>query len=257
VKRPSETDPVAPRLVETFVSGERKGSGDPRGSDELPRTFTARGGSSDADGVFDRLPIIDPRRYLVDQEHARGGLGRVLRAFDRRLARTVAIKELLHDDGVERFEREARLSAKLQHPAIVPVYEAGWTPEGKPFYVMRLVEGRSLREAIDATRTLDERLALLGKVTTVATAVAYAHDQGVVHRDLKPSNVVVGAFGETVLIDWGLAKVMGDPDDDARSSLIQFDNDGTTTMPGTILGTPVYMAPEQAAGREVDARADV
>src|SRR5205085_8491868 len=124
-------------------------------------------------------------------EHARGGLGRVLQVHDRRLGRMVAVKELLDDagDAERRFLREARLTARLQHPAIVPIYEAGRWSNGKPFYAMKLVSGRALRELIVEKKTLDERLALLPNVIAVAEAVAYAHRDHIIHRDLKPANV--------------------------------------------------------------------
>src|SRR5215471_14842350 len=149
------------------------------------------------------LPRVDTTHYTVVGEHARGGLGRVLQVRDSRLGRTVALKELLDvgGDAERRFVREARLTARLQHPAIVPIHEAGRWPNGKPFYVMKLVSGRSLRELILERETLDQRLTLLPNLLAVAEAIAYAHSQRIIHRDLKPSNVLVGEFGETVVID--------------------------------------------------------
>ena len=145
----------------------------------------------------------DPERYQQIAEHARGGLGRVVRAVDKRLGRTVAVKELLrHDASNEsRFLREAMITARLEHPGIVPVHEAGRWPNGDPYYVMKLVEGRTLKELIVERETLRERLELLPHAIAVADAVGYAHSEGVIHRDLKPSNVVVGAFGETIVVD--------------------------------------------------------
>src|SRR6185436_17041335 len=121
--------------------------------------------------------------------------------------RTVAVKELLrrNDPSNEaRFMREAMITARLEHPGIVPVIEAGRWPNGEPYYVMKLVEGRSLKELIAGRKTLAQRLALLPHVIAVAEAVGYAHSQDVIHRDVKPANVVVGEFGETVVVDWGL-----------------------------------------------------
>jgi serine/threonine protein kinase len=186
------------------------------------------------------LPVVDPEVYAVEGEHARGGLGRIVRARDRRLDRLVAIKELTRQgpSARARFEREARITARLAHPAIVPIYEAGRWPSGEPFYAMKLLTGRTLREVIDDARDLDARLGLLPHVLAVAQAVAYAHSQRVIHRDLKPANVLVGAFGETVVIDWGLARELDAPD-------------GET---GGVMGTPAYMPPEQAAGASVDER---
>ena len=210
------------------------------------------------------LRVVDPTHYALGREIARGGMGRIWVARDRRLGRDIALKEVLGDaPGVRRrFEREARITARLQHPSIVGVHEAGLWPSGEPFYAMRLVSGRSLDEAIAAASGFEGRLALLPNVLAVADAMAYAHGQNVIHRDLKPRNVVVGEFGETVVIDWGLAKDLGDatassldgaaPERHATSASAP----GETTA-GDVLGTPAYMPPEQAAGESVDGRADV
>ncbi len=206
------------------------------------------------------LPTVDRAHYEVISEHARGGLGRILRARDRRTGRLVAIKEMLHGDpdAAARFFREALITANLQHPAIVPVYELGRWPDGEPFYAMKLVDGRSLDDVMRDARSLDERLALVPRMIDVSDAVAYAHGEGVIHRDLKPGNVLVGAYGETVVIDWGLAKRIGSEDLPLGGAHAggPLDTDGRT-IAGAVLGTPAYMAPEQARGDEVDARADV
>lgn len=202
-------------------------------------------------------------QYDVLEEIARGGVGRILRAWDRRLERTVALKELHTPDPElrRRFEREISITARLQHPAIVPVHEAGEWPSGEPFYVMKLVEGRSLAQAIHDADFPEERMALLGHIVAAAEAMAYAHSQGIIHRDLKPANVMVGPFGETAVIDWGLAKELGDDKGDLSQSFYpprgHVDGSGDTTVSGAVLGTPAYMAPEQAAGDRVDKRADV
>jgi serine/threonine protein kinase len=197
-------------------------------------------------------------RYVLDREIGRGGMGRVFAGRDLRLGRPVAIKVLLEPEAAvsARFEREALLAARLQHPGIVPVYDSGFWPTGEPFLVMRLVLGRSLGRAIEEAETLGDRLALLPPVLAAVDAVAYAHDQGVVHRDLKPSNVILGAFGEAVVVDWGLAKDLraGEP---APEGAPGGPGPPGTTQAGAVLGTPAYMAPEQAAGQTVDARADV
>ena len=192
-----------------------RAAGDPpedeRGEDARAATETADA-TPRAAGDAIRLSPIDPERYHVVREFARGGLGRILAARDLRIGRVVAIKELLRDSeaAYARFVREALITARLQHPAIVPVYEVGRWPAGEPFYAMKLVSGRSLHDVILATPALDERLALLPNVIAVADAIAYAHSQGIIHRDLKPANVLVGEFGETVVIDWGLAKDLRD-----------------------------------------------
>ncbi|MCU0304259.1 MAG: serine/threonine-protein kinase [Thermoanaerobaculales bacterium] len=216
-------------------------------------------------GLADTAELVEVSRdhYEIEGELGRGGMGRVMVGRDRRLGRTVAVKELLAGtvSGLRtRFIREALLTSRLQHPAIVPVYEAGRWPEGEPFYAMKLVEGRTLDELLRGARDLSGRLALLPHLITVAEAVAFAHDRRVVHRDLKPSNVLVGDFGETVVVDWGLARDLGGTEDeagdDAEAAVADRVPDDRTVA-GTILGTPHFMAPEQARGEPVDERADV
>lgn len=204
------------------------------------------------------LPVDDPNRYEQIREHARGGLGRIIRAVDRRLGRTVAVKELLRrDDWHEaRFVREALITARLEHPGIVPVHEAGRWPNGDPYYVMKLVEGRTLKELMASHQTPRERLGLLQHVIAVADAVGYAHSEGVVHRDVKPSNVIVGSFGETIVVDWGLARDCKRDIAEPQPELLA-EGSGVSTISGKVVGTPAYMAPEQARGELVDARADV
>jgi eukaryotic-like serine/threonine-protein kinase len=218
------------------------------------------------------LPVVAEANYDVGDEVARGGLGRILRAHDKRLNRTVALKVLRvrKPDAEARFLREALVTARLQHPAIVPVYEAGVWPDGEPFYAMKLLDGKALNELIKARRdSLPERLALLPNVIAAADAMAYAHDKKVIHRDLKPHNIMVGEFGETVVIDWGLAKALDAPlGSELASSSDVPSGDGSgsgagsgsgsgETMAGAVLGTPAYMPPEQARGERVDQRADV
>jgi hypothetical protein len=225
-------------------------------SDDKTRSQAARTGPA-SPAARAELPRVDPEHFTVRHEHARGGLGRVLAAHDQVLDRPVAIKELLAPgaDAEARFVREARLTARLQHPAIVPVYEAGHWPNGEPFYAMKLVAGRSLRAAIAAAPDLDGRMALVPHVTTVAEAVAYAHSHGIIHRDLKPSNVILGDFGETVVIDWGLAKELGTDEPDQAAAAAS--SAAGLTVVGQVLGTPQYMPPEQALAEPTDERADV
>jgi eukaryotic-like serine/threonine-protein kinase len=241
-------------------------SAPPVGADDPTRTSAPHDGAAATSPPADRddrlpapLQYRDPARYQIIDEHGRGGLGRVLRARDKELGRQVAVKELLRRGATSelRFFREALITARLEHPGIVPVHEAGRWPDGTPFYAMKLVQGRPLRELIDECQAPADRVALLPHVVAVADAIAYAHDRKIIHRDLKPSNVIVGAFGETVVIDWGLAKDLtdqiADPVDDgpyrspAASGL---------TVAGSVLGTPAYMAPEQRDGR-ADERADI
>ncbi len=207
-----------------------------------------------------QLPLMNEERFEIAGERARGGAGLVLEATDRLLGRRVALKQPQQQDPWHeaRFLREALITARLQHPAIVPIYDLGVRPSGEPCYSMRLVPGATLRDAIVGARGLDDRLALLPHVQAVADAVAYAHEQRIVHRDLKPANVLVGPFGETVVIDWGLAKdLRGDPTEPQGPPGVDAVADGPLTRTGTILGTPAYMAPEQARGEPVDQTADV
>jgi tetratricopeptide (TPR) repeat protein len=204
------------------------------------------------------LPVRDPARYTRLDEIARGGMGRIVSARDEELGRPVAIKELLApSDALERrFEREVRITSTLQHPGIIAVQDAGRWPGGSAFYTMPRVEGRALREAIADATTIEQRLALVANVIAVADALAYAHGRSVIHRDLKPANVLVGTFGETIVIDWGLAK---DLDADANEEVASgggVGEDGLTVF-GEAIGTPAYMPPEQARGDAIDARADV
>jgi WD40 repeat protein/tRNA A-37 threonylcarbamoyl transferase component Bud32 len=220
------------------------------------------------------LPVVDPSMFAAGDELARGGMGRIIRARDRRLGRDIAIKESVSPAMRARFEREVAITAQLQHPAIIPVYEAGAWPDGTAFYTMRLVSGGTLAEAIAATKTLEDRIALLPHVVALTDALAYAHARQIIHRDLKPGNVLVGEFGETVVIDWGLAKQLGH-DDSApvrdgsslppptasphakRVSQSSLSGAAELTIAGSVMGTPGFMAPEQAAGADVDERADV
>jgi WD40 repeat protein len=203
------------------------------------------------------LPVRDRDRYELLEEHARGGLGRVWRARDLQLGRVVAIKEILASDDTARARlvREALVTARLEHPSIVPVHEAGRWDSGEPFYVMKLVAGKTLAERVRAAKTFPERLALLPRVLAIVEAMAYAHAQDVIHRDLKPSNVILGDYGETIVIDWGLAKDLRAADEPAAGGVGS--SSPELTVDGTVVGTPSYMAPEQARGDEVDARADV
>src|SRR5215475_12746590 len=165
----------------------------------------------------DEAPATPPKeRYRLGAELGRGGMGRVVEAFDTQLGRTVALKEVLPKGGAgiaRRFLREVQITARLEHASIVPLYDSGTTADGRPFYVMRRVSGRPLDEMFARMRGLAERLTLLPSVLAAIDAIAHAHKRGVIHRDLKPANILVGDLGETVVIDWGLAKVIGEEDD--------------------------------------------
>jgi eukaryotic-like serine/threonine-protein kinase len=210
-------------------------------------------------------------RYRLLRFHARGGLGRVSVARDEGLDREVALKEIqpsLAQDTLRRsrFLLEAQVTGNLEHPGIVPVYGLGSFADGRPFYAMRFVSGETLASAIDRFHRTDrdpgwkpgERSlalrGLLGRLIDVANAVAYAHSRGVLHRDLKPNNVMLGPYGETLVVDWGLAKILSPSGpatsdcDGAPATRSQFGHELIETIPGTAFGTPAYMSPEQAVG---------
>jgi tetratricopeptide (TPR) repeat protein len=200
-------------------------------------------------------------RYAVVSVIGSGGMGRILSAYDRRLHRKIALKELrvVRPELERRFQREALLTARLEHPNIVSLHEAETWPSGEPFYTMRLVSGRPLDKVIADASTLAQRLALLPHAIAVADALAYAHQERIIHRDLKPQNVMVGEFGETVVIDWGLAKDLSGvvPDEVGAGPYRTRPEAIGETRVGEVMGTPAYMPPEQAEAASVGATADV
>jgi tetratricopeptide (TPR) repeat protein/tRNA A-37 threonylcarbamoyl transferase component Bud32 len=210
----------------------------------------------------------DGQRFRVLRPHARGGLGEVFVALDCELSREVALKQILNrhaDDAIsrQRFLLEAKITGGLEHPGIVPVYGLGHDGHGRPYYAMRFVHGDTLKEAIEhfhadtalktdpGQRSLELRR-LLRRFLDACNAVGYAHSRGVLHRDLKPGNVIVGKYGETLVVDWGLAKAVGradpGPAPDERTLVPSSSSSLAQTLPGSTLGTPAYMSPEQAAG---------
>ena len=223
------------------------------------------------EGQLPELPTVSDAHYKSEREIARGGMGKIVAAEDQRLGRPVALKQLLEPagDALGRFQREALITARLQHPGIVPVYEAGKFPNGEPFFAMKLVSGRPLDKVIADARTFEDRLALLPRIAAATDAIAYAHSHRIVHRDLKPGNVLVGDFGEVVVIDWGLAKDLDAGDSPESGNRLPqtavkkpkpasvTSGSSTLTVAGSVMGTPAYMPPEQARGEQVDERADV
>ncbi|MFO0597019.1 MAG: WD40 repeat domain-containing serine/threonine-protein kinase [Myxococcaceae bacterium] len=217
------------------------------------------------------LPLTSAERYIIERDLGVGGQSVVVAARDTALNREVALKTSRHrGDAAEAFVREARITGQLEHPGIVPVHELGRTSAGELFCTQKLVRGRTLRQALQDATTLDQRLALLPHFIDLCHAVAYAHSRGVVHRDLKPENVMVGEFGETVVLDWGVARVLGQPEVLPEPAKLESVTplqtvrrlDGVTsgaTRHGTVIGTPLYMSPEQARGEveSIDARSDV
>ena len=198
-------------------------------------------------------PEFDGPRYTVVAELGRGGMGTVYRAVDTMLGRDVAVKvpRAFGDaDSARRLQTEASVLARLEHPGIVPVHDVGSLVDGRLFYVMKLIEGETLRAWLDSVTDRGARLALFERI---CEPVAFAHARGFVHRDLKPDNIMLGPFGEVLVMDWGAARLVGTPDEtEARAG----QPDGASTATGAI-GTHGFMPPEQSAGLHVDARADV
>jgi serine/threonine protein kinase len=233
--------------------------------------------------------LYDGPRFRVLRPHARGGLGEVFVAFDQELNREVALKELLAQTAAnpasrQRFLTEAEVTGGLEHPGIVPVYALGNHPDGRPYYATRFVRGDSLKQAIErfhgeagrdgpddpatadpkrpgAARGSKQRIRdsdasslafrqLLRRFVDVCNAIDYAHSRGALHRDIKPANIVLGKHGETLVVDWGLAKATGKGgnDGDERALVTSSASGSAETLPGSVMGTPAYMSPEQAAG---------
>ncbi len=231
---------------------------DPRGIERLRRTVDA--------------PDLEGDRYEVIEPLGRGGMGTVYLADDRLLGRRVALKVLhledLSDEGIERMTREARTLARLEHPGIVPIHDLGRLPDGRVYYAMKQVRGERLDRVAASGTPLAERLRLFLKL---CEAVSFAHAAGVVHRDLKPENVMVGEFGEVLILDWGVARWLADeraerpardgsspahdPErtapDAAPPAAPAPDTPDRITHDGAVIGTPAWMAPEQARG-EID-----
>jgi serine/threonine protein kinase len=272
------------------------------GQQQVYTSFHGSIGMTAADGVVSRLasPVsaaagevhLDPdsipgvkeapERYTQLGECGRGGMGRVLLVSDTYLHRDIALKELLPEYApatgealtpvrrslkiMARFLQEARITGQLEHPGIVPVYELGYRRDGTLYYTMKLVRGRTLASAIREAERPDSRLELLSNVIDLCQAIAYAHSRAVIHRDIKPDNVMVGEFGETVVLDWGLAKVKNQEDvhavELARTVHAMLTGDDAAlahSVYGEAIGTPMYMPPEQARGEldKVDERSDV
>jgi tetratricopeptide (TPR) repeat protein len=266
-------EPHDPNRYADSPSGpaESPRAADPTTTDHAPGLADTGEFHPRADAPPSELPSVPGYRVL--REIGRGGMGRVLGAFDLSLERDVALKILRPGAPADRFVRESKITARLPHPGIPPVHALGTLADGSPFLAMKLIAGHTL--AVEM-KTAD-RPRLLQAFTQVCQAVGFAHSRGVIHRDLKPTNVMVGAFGEVQVMDWGLAKDLAGrepPDEPRPAEALPEPNLGTNptrtidyrpsgdstddpTRAGQVMGTPTYMAPEQARGEATDCRADV
>ena len=262
-------DPVVARTRSLVSDSQNKGG------DRLPRPAAGSGGRSTpggrstirGDGSDGKSRPADEGRFSIVHPHARGGLGEVFVARDHELNRQVAVKEIRggragDETSRGRFLLEAEITGGLEHPGIVPVYGLGTYADGRPFYAMRFVRGDNLGEAIrqffkghPQPRRRDyggrEFRGLLGRFVDVCQAIEYAHSRGVLHRDLKPGNIMLGRHGETLVVDWGLAKAAGRSDDETRDEPTLHPASGERsfeTTHGQAIGTPLYMSPEAATG---------
>lgn len=218
------------------------------------------GGDAQTHGAAPDLP--GGARYGPPQPIGSGGMGRVDRVHDRHLGRDVARKTLsrLAPAMARRLLQEARLCARLDHPGIVPIFDLSTEADGTPWYTMRLIRGEALQSAMDAALAFDDRLRLVPRLLAAAQAVAHAHERGIVHRDLKPDNIMIGPHGETVVVDWGLGRLIGDAPEGSEASdpsTTSSDEGDRLTRTGAVVGTPLWMSPEQRRGEEADRRSDV
>ncbi len=284
----SEVDPEISLQEDEAAAGEAA---------EPPPPSSHGSERSESHGLFLKLSEKDPaaHRYRIKGELARGGMGAILRVWDDDLRRNLAMKVLLSrspggesgggegkvdEELLSRFLEEAQITGQLDHPGIVPVHDLGIDARGRVYFTMRLVRGRDLKQILDLLAEAQEGWTLtkaLHVTLKVCEAMAFAHSKGVVHRDLKPANIMVGRFGETYVMDWGLARVLGrrdshdmriKPADASALSLVRTarkqdqssdPKSPLVTMDGDVIGTPSYMSPEQAEGRleEVGPRSDV
>ncbi|MFO0842695.1 MAG: tetratricopeptide repeat protein [Gemmataceae bacterium] len=227
-----------------------------------PETVDATGAYQPAGATEPHVPALPADAptipgYAINAEIARGGMGRVYAGRDLTLDREVAIKTLLPGANAERFVTEAKITARLQHPGVPSVHALGTLDDGSPYLAMKLIGGRTLSDLLKERSSPGDGLSRFVQVfEQIAQAVGFAHARGVIHRDLKPLNVMVGAFGEVQVMDWGLAKDVRGRDREVADERPGGDSPAHTAA-GSVMGTPGYMAPEQARGEPVDARADV
>ena len=278
------------RLIDQEIRCRKKAQEDPTVAEYCERFPTLREQLGDFDTqktqvtVGNHRPVVAAAastpgmrlgRYLIQNRQGQGGFGMVWKAEDPKLGRCIAVKQLsarmtADSEQRTRFIAEAKIAARLEHPGIVPVYDLESNLDSEcPYYTMKLVSGQTLREVISKSRSEASRsnsanvarLKLLNLFLSVCRAMEYAHDQSVIHRDLKPQNIIIGDYGETIILDWGLAKELGtdESNDGGSSASVGASAQQDLTLAGSVMGTPAYMSPEQAEGRvqDVDARTDV
>ena len=213
-------------------------------------------------------PELSTERYTLGKMLGQGGMGEVVLAIDENIGREVAVKRIRaaapSADELSRFMREARVQGRLQHPAVVPVHDLAFDQSGKPYFVMKRLQGTTMQELLEHLKTGSEdevttRRRLLRAFADVCLAVEFAHSAGIIHRDLKPANIMLGDFGEVYVLDWGVARAVADPESDSgvKSGQNDLSLDSGETRAGTVLGTPAYMAPEQLAGDRAGPAADI
>ncbi len=268
---PAADQPTVLRELIALEVELRAGAGEAPRWEEYRGRFPAVAALFGPRGLPEVLPL--PPRYELVGLIGRGGVGAVYRCRDRELGRDLALKVLLEEhqglpERVTRFVREAQVCSQLQHPAIVPVYEVGHLADGLPYFTMKLVEGRTLAQCLaDPANSAADLGRWLGAFGQICQAVAFAHSKGVLHRDIKPHNVMLGAFGEVLVMDWGMAKVLTEasdgaphsPDDPGAAPTVCAAGPSQPTENDVAMGTPGYMPPEQARGEidRLDARCDV
>jgi serine/threonine protein kinase len=243
-------------------------------SDKALRRLQDADAQSEPRGERSDFPDLSETRYALIERVARGGMGVIYAARDVKLDRRVALKVLdaadRSGDLARRLVREAQVLARLEHPGIVPVHDVGTLQDGRVFYTMKFVEGRRLDKHLESVESVPDRLRLFLRI---CEAIAFAHARKVLHRDIKPANVMVGSFGEVLVLDWGLAKILtgataSAAEDDPEHTIVETSpstmgmeesTEFATTAHGTVMGTPGYMSPEQARGdnAQVTERSDI
>ncbi len=292
----SDEDPARTRMTKSGNTSDRGSVGDIVGEDAPDSFFESIGSVGtqimspvQAAAELDESEIVPAvaeheGRYETVREFAKGGMGQITLVHDTHLGRDVALKQLLQQHIlpgtqagapttailtipiIARFLQEARITGQLEHPSIIPVYELGYRADGSLYYTMKLVRGQSMHDFLKECKTLNDRLPLLTHFLDLCQAISYAHSRGVIHRDLKPMNLMIGEFGETVVIDWGIAKVRGEDDIHAKGlqetvTAMRVSSAEATakTMYGQTIGSPYFMPAEQAMGRTdlIDERSDI